>query len=395
MKEIRILFCNSYVFASQHDGIGRVTKILADFFVSKSISCIFCAFHSHLDKYADGYHFFLPNSTSPQADENLNYLINLINREKITHVINQQGCSGDPLNLSSLIFKLKRKIPSLKVISVLHGPLFDTYYHASAVYYPKFSKYNLGLLSKIFDIKIVKVLLVKYMQWKQKPYFSELYDISDAVVTLSKSYTKEYINLVKCDGRKLYALSNPITIPSSASIEKENIVLWVGRISFTHKRTDLMISIWNKLGEINKNWTLHILGEGPDLEELKSMVNRLNLTNVQIHGQVDPTDFYQKGAIICMTSTFEGFPLVLTEAMSNSVVPMAFNSFRALTDIISNGEDGIVVTAFNLDDYANRLKHLMSDVEMRKQMAFLAYKKAQLFKLENVGNNWIELLNNI
>lgn len=104
--------------------------------------------------------------------------------------------------------------------------------------------------------------------------------------------------------------------------------------------------IWEKVEKACPGWHLDIVGDGPDAELLKDSAQKLGLSRIVFHGFQNPGPYYSRASIFCMTSTFEGFGLVLVEAMQHGCVPIAFDSYPAVRDIISHGENGILIPPF-------------------------------------------------
>lgn len=77
---------------------------------------------------------------------------------------------------------------------------------------------------------------------------------------------------------------------------------------------------------------------------------------------------YKRAQIICVSSTYEGFSLVLTEALQYGVIPVAFDSFESVHDIIDTGKNGFLVKPFQINYYANILKSLMFNDNLRQQI---------------------------
>ena len=98
-------------------------------------------------------------------------------------------------------------------------------------------------------------------------------------------------------------------------------------------------------------------------------------------------------SILCMTSSFEGWGLVLTEAQANGVVPIAFGCSDGVKSILSpSGVNGVVVEPFDLEAYARELLSLMNDDARRKQMQRQVIEKSKSYSPEVVGKEWIALL---
>ena len=121
---------------------------------------------------------------------------------------------------------------------------------------------------------------------------------------------------------------------------------------------------------------------------MRRYVKRYNLDRVVFAGQCDPKSYYEQASILCLTSSYEGFPMVLLEAMQNKVVPIAFNSFNSITDIIIDGVTGVLVEPFDLDGYASKLEMLMIKQLERQKMAEHAFEHMANFSKDNVSKLW-------
>lgn len=93
-----------------------------------------------------------------------------------------------------------------------------------------------------------------------------------------------------------------------------------------------------------------------------------------------------------MTSRSESWGLTLTEAQQMGVVPIAFDTYASLREIITNGQDGVVVKEGNVDVYINRMLDLMRNDAERQRMARQAIVSSQRFSQEKVAEKWWNLL---
>ena len=132
-------------------------------------------------------------------------------------------------------------------------------------------------------------------------------------------------------------------------------------------------------------------------KNLEAQVKKLNLTNVEFAGfSNNPKEYYDKAAILCMTSVFEGWGLVLTEAQANGVVPMAFGCSEGVKYILSPHQiNGLIIPPFDKEIYAQNLLSLMNDKEKRLQIQKNIIEKSKSYLPEVVGAKWIELFNAI
>ena len=96
-----------------------------------------------------------------------------------------------------------------------------------------------------------------------------------------------------------------------------------------------------------------------------------------------------------MTSSSEGFGVVLIEAMQNGAVPIAFNSYLSITDIIDNTKNGILVTPMDIDEYVDKLSILIDNNDLRLQLAKEGLIKSKKFSIEIIGNKWLKLFDEV
>lgn len=165
------------------------------------------------------------------------------------------------------------------------------------------------------------------------------------------------------------------------------------------KRTYRVIDVWNLLENKYKDWHLTIVGEGPDRENLENHAKALNLKRVSFEGFKDPVLYYKRASILMLTSDFEGFPLVLAESMSFGVVPVVYDSFAAIRDIIDNGKDGVITEKvngqFNAEAMAKDVEKVINNCDSVKSMAYAAIEKSKNYSLNEIYKRWIVLLNSL
>lgn len=80
--------------------------------------------------------------------------------------------------------------------------------------------------------------------------------------------------------------------------------------------------------------------------------------------------------------------MVLTEAMQCGTVPISFNSFASVTDIIDDGHNGMLVKPFSIKEYEQKLRRLMDNSALLKQMSEYAKQDIQKYSVENVVDKW-------
>ena len=135
--------------------------------------------------------------------------------------------------------------------------------------------------------------------------------------------------------------------------------------------------MWSKIANELSEWNLKIYGSGPDEWMIRKQIEQNRIPKVKLCGYTTNTQkVYDRASILCLTSTYEGFPLVLTEAQNNGVVPMVFNSYGSAEYIIGkNQEYGRLITPFDMEEYANRLFELCTNEVLRAELQEACLKK--------------------
>ena len=151
----------------------------------------------------------------------------------------------------------------------------------------------------------------------------------------------------------------------------------------------------SKIEQTVPDWKLVIVGDGSERSNIGGYITKHHLKNVILEGyQTDVAQYYKRAKILFMTSVFEGFGLVLAEAMSYGVIPFAFNSYASLTDIIDHERNGIIIPPFEEKLYAEEFVDLISNGNRMQSLQNEAIKKAGVFSTDNIVQQWKKLLEN-
>ena len=355
-------------FTNQHvsefrGGIERVTSILAKEFKAKghNVFMLSSLVPIDYDKLLKNQ-FILPNNTI-NSEENQDFLSSFITRYKIDIIINQS-------EVKAILELIKTSVPQTPVISVIHT---DPAAAIKAVQdgwdYWKM-QYGIIKFSLIFPYLFLRRAYQVYTRRKYtKSKHIYYHNQSNVTVLLSNKFFDSFKTLTGIESTsKLYAISNPQTTTTvqDIEVEKEDIVLFVGRLVF-QKRLDRLFRIWNRIKD-KKDWKLIIVGDGPDRVFYETLCKKWDVDKVEFVGQCDPASYYQKAKLLCMTSSHEGFGLTIIEAMQYNVIPIAYKSYESIEDIISNGINGFTIKPFSASDYSKTLKRLMNDASYREQI---------------------------
>ena len=140
------------------------------------------------------------------------------------------------------------------------------------------------------------------------------------------------------------------------------------------------------------DWTLRICGEGTWRERLEEQVAEHGLKNLELPGSCsDMEEQMSNASIYALSSRFEGFPLILCEAMSKGMAPVAFDCPTGPSEMIRDGENGLIVPLGDVDGFAAALNRMIEDDELRHRCGPAAAETGKYFKMESIGPMWDEL----
>lgn len=232
--------------------------------------------------------------------------------------------------------------------------------------------------------------------------YSNIYRQCDRLVLLTQGDMIHLQNKIGNNGTsKSLAIPNPLSFdaiaPSSILHQKKECVLIVARLNDYEKRISLALQIWQRIERIPEcqNWVLDIVGSGPNEQQLKKLSQKLKLTRVTFHGHRPSEPYYKTASIYMCTSAVEGWGLMLTESMQNGVVPIAFDSYPALRDIITPEYDGCIIPDNDIKLYTQTLQQLMLDNSLRNRMALNGLSSCKRFEISNVVGQWNELIESL
>jgi glycosyltransferase involved in cell wall biosynthesis len=254
---------------------------------------------------------------------------------------------------------------------------------------------GLGWLLPLTDYNIIKYILLRLYKLKYSSHYKSLCKNSDYVILESEKFKQELIFLIENQSiENVIGISNFVVFDKIKKLEKKNEILYVGRINTSQKRVDLLLKIWSLLYLKFPDWSLKIVGGGDELESIKSLSVKYKLDNIFFYGFQDAKPFYETASIISLTSAYEGFGITLIEAMQFGVVPIAFNSYLSVTDIINDKVNGCLIEPFNIQKYADALSELMTSSDKLKFYSLASEQYVKKFDLNYIGEHWLEIIKN-
>lgn len=217
------------------------------------------------------------------------------------------------------------------------------------------------------------------------------YSKADAYVCLCQGYADEIRQALGLPiNNKLWAIENPQQPVAEPVMEKEKRILFCGRLSRYDKRVDRLFRIWAKVQDQLPDYSLDIVGDGPERPALEKLAGKFGLKRISFYGnRTDTGTFYQRSSILCLTSHTEGWPLVLMEGQAHGVIPIAFDCSAGVKEVLSGGA-GVLVPHADEDLFAKELLALCNTEDllpMRKR----CIEKSKEYSPERNTAQWLKL----
>lgn len=389
---MRILFLMKYF---EVGGQEVVTSTLASKFLDHQHDVTIVSFNKpsetmleRLDKRIIFYtlHNFV------NSKKNVIALQKILLEKNIDTVINQWGLPY----IAIKVLKSASKELNLKIISVYHNT-------------PDVNSRTQNIeisLRKTKNIIKQKYLLLKLYLYREITSRSMryVYNKSDIYILLSQSFIEKFQRVTRLkDISKLAVLPNPVTINSTNyiynPIKKEKEILYVGRIDYNQKRVYRIIETWALLEKKYPNWKLTIVGDGPERESIECLINKLSLQNIKIEGFQDPRKYYERASILLLTSEYEGFPLVIVEAMCFGVVPIVYGSYSAVYDIITPNVNGHILPylkdGFKTEEMAKAIAIFTEEPDLLQNFGRNAILSCKKFEIDSIYEHWLKIFNQL
>ena len=261
-----------------------------------------------------------------------------------------------------------------------------------AFFIPQFLKTNAKIIyerhvSKLIEARsnqsLIKHTIVKTQWWLMEKLARKF----DKFIVLTEGNKKEWSSL-----KNMEVISNPLSFYSDkSSTLKNKVVISVGKISY-QKGQDILVEAWDKVNKIHPDWQLHLYGK-----ENLSILDTNNLSNnIQYHPPIkNIEEKYLESSIYVMSSRFEGFGMVLIEAMACGVPCVSFDCDYGPSDIIRNQEDGVLVPNGDVNKLASSLVQLIENSELIENFGKKAKQNVKRYAMEQIAQDWTQLFKSV
>lgn len=231
--------------------------------------------------------------------------------------------------------------------------------------------------------KIVSLL----KEIEDKKYYKTIERYSDVIIALTVGETKAW------NAQNIAVIPNIVDLHNTKhSQHTQKTALFAGRFTY-QKGLERMLEAWKIVVSKKNDWTLKLVGEGEQKEYLQQLCQELEITANVIFAPAtkEIEKEYINSSLFLFTSRYEGFGLVLVEAMQCGVPCISFDCTYGPSDIIDNGVNGYLIENNDVEAFAKATLKLIEDDELRKKMGNAAIEKAKQYLPEKIMPKWIEL----
>lgn len=216
----------------------------------------------------------------------------------------------------------------------------------------------------------------------------------DALTVLTEHDRRDYAALLGDASVRLAQIPNAVPPMGGGRAALEApVIVAAGRLT-GQKGFDLLIRAFAPIAAEHPAWRLRIYGAGPLRASLQRLILDLGLhDNVFMMGATRHLgEAMTEASVFALSSRFEGFGMVIVEAMSKGLPVVSFDCPRGPAEIIDHGRDGLLVPNGDVEGLTAALSELIADPSRRAAMGAAALEKAQAYSADAIGEQWESLL---
>lgn len=219
---------------------------------------------------------------------------------------------------------------------------------------------------------------------------------SDYIITLTEEDKGNYGRLL---GRKtrISAIYNmPTKMHRNEAVPRENIIVTAGRLTY-QKGTEYLAKVAVAVLKKHSDWKWLILGDGEERNILEQAISENALeTQLILKGTVDSVEGYlERAKLFVLTSRYEGFGMCLVEALQMQVPCVSFDVKVGPSEIISDGQNGILIPPLNCERMVEEISYLIENPEILKKFSDNTMLGFERFSEEHIIENWKNVLSKL
>lgn len=240
------------------------------------------------------------------------------------------------------------------------------------------------LIESRADQRLIKTATVKF-KWLLMERLAQKFS---KFIVLTEGNKQEWESLTN-----LEVIPNPLSFyPDQSSSLEEKTVICVGKISY-QKGQDLLVKAWNRVWKKHPDWKLELYGYANEDFLETNILGQKNIHHFPPEKNIMAN--YLNSSIYVMSSRFEGFGMVLIEAMACGVPCVSFDCDYGPSDIIRNNVDGILVNKESSKELADQLISLIENKELREKYGKMAKINVRRFEVKVISQYWDDLFKKV
>lgn len=252
----------------------------------------------------------------------------------------------------------------------------------------------LWVLPALLGTKVLNVC------WEHINYSSHKSFIYDSCIYFAKKKSKKIVVLTERD-RALWNTDKAISIanfpvfnaPEVSIEEKQKLFIAIGRFS-PQKAFDRLLDIWELVEKSGKlgDYRLELIGEGEQEVFLRNRIKEKGLQTVEMRPFTNQIEIlYRKASVILMTSLFEGYPMVLIEALQFGIPAVAFDVLTGPAEIILQNKTGFLIEDGNIQAFANTIIKIINEKNLLEELQVNNLEYRKTFDSESIIKKWNDL----
>lgn len=383
-----------YVNEFPSGGTGTAVQYTANAMIDAGHRVIVYTARHFAEQYPAGYVprfevVTLP-SDNPNADETVGFLCRHLQAHRVAVLV--------VVAMHALRLQELKDATQTKMVYALHGvPFYEAYDVALQKRKAAEQPGRWGLWLSYWLLHHWRNKFLHSSRKKIQYIYRNIISAADRYVVLCDDYTRslqQVLHLSAEDSRKLCVIPNGIMAREAPRMEKEKMILFVGRLTYDDKRPMRMVDIWGRIYQQLPDWHFVVVGDGPERQAMLEAVHRRGIERMDFPGFSNCTiDYYQRAAIVCLTSQYEGWPLCLAEGQTYGAVPIAFECSAGVRDIVApSGVNGVLVKPFSCSAYAKKLLQLASDEQQLARLRTNVVEKSKTYAMARNSDGYRRLL---
>ncbi|MFI6519241.1 glycosyltransferase family 4 protein [Spirillospora sp. NPDC050679] len=215
-----------------------------------------------------------------------------------------------------------------------------------------------------------------------------------ALTVLTAHTRAEYAEALAGSGVRIEQIPNALPdLGGGPSPRTGRVLLAAGRLT-RQKGFDMLVRAFEPLAAEHPDWTLRVFGAGVQRDRLARQIEKLGLTGrVELRRRTpDLGAEMERASVYVLSSRHEGMPMVILEAMGKGLPVVAFDCPTGPAEMITPGEDGLLVPAGEVAELTAALRRIIKDAALRDRLGERALRTSAAYRLDRIGPRWTRLL---